>query len=65
MMVEIVAQNVNLTQHIFNLVSNELKLTGFWDSVPAQKRLIAELQKLLVSKEFSNIPNIINHFFIF
>ncbi|MCK4661721.1 MAG: type I restriction endonuclease subunit R [Bacteroidales bacterium] len=54
-----IAQNVNLTQHIFNLVSNELKLTGFWDSSPAQSKLKAEIQKLLLSKEFSKIPNII------
>ncbi len=54
-----IALNVNLTQHIFNLVSNELKLTGFWDSQPAQAKLKAEIQKLLLSKEFSKIPNII------
>ena len=54
-----IAQNVNLTQHIFNLVSNELKLTGFWDSQPAQAKLKAEIQKLLLSKQFSKIPTII------
>ncbi len=54
-----IAQNVNLTQHIFNLVSNELKLTGFWDSPPAQAKLKAEIQKLLLSQQFSKLPNII------
>lgn len=54
-----IAQNVNLTQHIFNLVANEIKLTGFWDSTPAQLKLKAELQKLLLSPEFNKLPNII------
>jgi hypothetical protein len=27
-----IAQNVNLTQHVFNMVGTEIKLTGFWDS---------------------------------
>jgi type I restriction enzyme R subunit len=54
-----IAQNVNLTQHIFNLVSNELKLTGFWDSPPAQAKLKAEIQKLLLSPQFSKTPNVI------
>ena len=54
-----IAQNVNLTQHIFNLVSNEIRLTGFWDSKPAQLKLRAEIQKLLLSPEFNRIPNMI------
>ena len=52
-----IAQNVNLTQHIFNLVSNELKLTGFWDAPPAQKKLKAEIKKLLLSPVHIKIPN--------
>ncbi|WP_406843496.1 type I restriction endonuclease subunit R [Flavobacterium soyae] len=54
-----IAQNVNLTQHIFNLVVTEIKLTGFWDSIPAQSKLKAELQKMLLSPEFNKLPNII------
>lgn len=54
-----IAQNVNLTQHIFNLVATEIKLTGFWDSTPAQLKLKAELQKMLLSPEFKDLPNII------
>ncbi len=53
-----IAQNVNLTQHIFNLVSNELKLMGFWDSAPTQAKLKSEIQKLLLSKQFNTVPNI-------
>lgn len=54
-----IARNVNLTQHIFNLVAIEIKLTGFWDSTPAQLKLKAELQKMLLSPEFKDLPNII------
>lgn len=54
-----IARNVNLTQHIFNLVATEIKLTGFWDSTPAQLKLKAEIQKMLLSPEFKDLPNII------
>lgn len=54
-----IANNVNLTQHIFNLVSTEIRLTGFWDSAPAQNKLKAEIQKLLLSPTFKATPNII------
>ena len=56
---EEIAQNVNLTQHIFNLVSTEIRLTGFWDSTPAQLKLKAELQKMLLSPDFNKLPNIV------
>ena len=52
-----IAQNVNLTQHVCNSVINEIKLTGFWDSPPAQNRLKSEIQKLLLSPEFIDYPN--------
>ncbi len=54
-----IARNVNLTHHIFNLVATEIKLTGFWDSTPAQLKLKAELQKMLLSPEFKDLLNII------
>ena len=57
--VDEIARNVNLTQHIFNLVATEINLTGFWDSTPAQLKLKAELQKMLLSPEFKDLPNII------
>ncbi|MDA2098739.1 HsdR family type I site-specific deoxyribonuclease [Bacillus cereus] len=52
-----IVQNVNLTQDVFNLVRNEIELTGFWDSPPAQSKLKAELQSLLVSKRYIILPN--------
>lgn len=54
-----ISSNVSLTQHIYNLVSNEIKLSGFWDSPPAQLKLKSELQKILLSPEFKDLPNII------
>lgn len=54
-----ISENVNLTQHVFNLVSNEIRLTGFWDAPPAQEKLKGELQKILLSPQFSRLPNII------
>lgn len=53
-----IAQNVNLTQHVSHQVATEIKLTGFWDSTPAQAKLRGELQKLLLSPEFIKTPNI-------
>ena len=49
---------VNLTQQIFNIVERELKLTGFWESIPARNKLKAELQKTLVQPEFKKLPGI-------
>jgi len=54
-----IAQNVNLTQHIFNEIKLNIQMTGFWDSPPAQNKLKAELQKILLSPEFISLPNII------
>jgi type I restriction enzyme R subunit len=49
---------VNLTQHIFILLEVELKLKGFWESIPARNRLKANLQELLLSSTFDNLPNV-------
>jgi len=50
---------VDLTQQIFQVVERELKLTGFWESIPARNKLRAEIQKILVSSQYSEIPSII------
>lgn len=55
-----VSQNVSLTQQVFNIVCKELKLTGFWDSIPAQLGLKKELQELLLSPEHFNLPNMLS-----
>ncbi len=53
-----ISKNISLTQNVFNLVATEIKLTGFWESIPAQNKLKAELQKLLLSPEFVAYPQI-------
>jgi len=49
---------VNLTQQIFAAVERELRLTGFWESIPARNRLKAELQKILLQPEFIKLPDV-------
>ena len=50
---------VNLTQQIYLVVERELKLTSFWESVPARNRLKAEIQQILISEAFHTLPNVI------
>ncbi|MBA1332619.1 restriction endonuclease subunit R, partial [Candidatus Endoriftia persephone str. Guaymas] len=56
-----IAQMVDLTQQIFNIVERELKLTGFWESIPARNRLKAELQRTLVQPEFVTLPGVVRN----
>lgn len=51
-----ISKNVSLTQQIMEVVIREIKLTGFWDSVPAQNRLKQDLQEVLLSEAFVDIP---------
>lgn len=50
---------VDLTQQVFNTVERELKLTGFWESLPARNKLRAELLMLFVSSAFKDLPGIL------
>jgi len=50
---------VSLTQHLFLVIERELRLTGFWESIPARNKLKAEIQKTLLAQEFSSLPNLI------
>jgi type I restriction enzyme R subunit len=52
---------VNLTQLVFNIIERELKLTGFWESIPARNRLKAELQKILLRPEFVKLPDVVKN----
>lgn len=51
-----ISKNVSLTQQVVNTVIREIKLTGFWDSPPAQNRLKQELQEVLLGEAFADIP---------
>jgi type I restriction enzyme R subunit len=41
------------------MVERELKLTGFWESIPARNKLRAELLMLFVSPRFKGLPGIV------
>lgn len=49
---------VALTQHVYAEIERELKLTGFWESIPARNKLQADLQKTLLQPEFMTMPNV-------
>ena len=46
---------VNLTQKVCLVIERELRLTGFWESIPARNRLKAEIQKTLLAPEFLSV----------
>lgn len=53
---------VALTQRVSLVVERELKLVGFWEAIPAQNKLRAEIQKILLQEAFVKIPNLVkNH----
>ena len=52
---------VDLTQQVYLIVERELKLTGFWDSIPAKQKLRADIQQVLLSPAFVNLPNIVKN----
>jgi type I restriction enzyme R subunit len=54
-----VASLVDLTQRVFNAFERELRLTGFWESLPARNKLRAEIQRILLSPEASSIPGLV------
>jgi type I restriction enzyme, R subunit len=52
---------VSLTQQLFGEVERELKLTGFWESIPARNKLKADIQKTLLQPEFSKLPGLVKN----
>ena len=52
---------VYLTQQITLVVERELRLAGFWESIPARNKLKAEIQQILLAPEFARVPNIIRN----
>ena len=47
---------VALTQGVSLVVERELKLVGFWESIPARNKLRAEIQKTLLQPSFVALP---------
>lgn len=56
-----IASLVSLTQQLFLVIEIELRLTGFWESLPARNKLKAEIQKTLLAQEFSSLPNLVQN----
>lgn len=50
---------VNLTQEVFSVVRLELRLIGFWESIPARNRLRAEIQRTLLQPSFATLQNLV------
>jgi type I restriction enzyme R subunit len=56
-----IAALVSLTQHVYEEVERELKLTGFWESIPARNKLKSDLQKVLLESDFQNLPSLVKN----
>jgi len=51
---------VGLTQELFAELERELALTGFWESIPARNKLVADIQRVLLQPGFSRLPGIVD-----
>ncbi|MCE2959156.1 MAG: type I restriction endonuclease subunit R [Akkermansiaceae bacterium] len=58
---ERISHLVTLTQHLYVEIERELKLTGFWESIPARNKLVADLQKILLQQEFAALPGLVKN----
>jgi type I restriction enzyme R subunit len=52
---------VAVTQQLFADVERELKLTGFWESIPARNKLKADIQKTLLQPEYAKLPGLVQN----
>ena len=52
---------VDLTQKITLVVERELRLAGFWESIPARNKLRAEIQNILLAPDFAKVPDLIRN----
>jgi len=52
---------VGLTQNLFGEIERELKLTGFWESIPARNKLKADIQKVVLQSDYAKLPNLIQN----
>ena len=53
---------VALTQSVSLVIEQELKLVGFWESIPARNKLKAEIQKMLLQEPFVKLPNLVKNY---
>lgn len=52
---------VNLTQQVFLVVERELKLAGFWESIPARNKLKADIQETLLQPAYQKLSNLLQN----
>jgi len=52
---------VDLTQQLFLAVERELKLAGFWESIPARNKLKADIQTTLLQPDYTKLPNLLQN----
>ena len=50
---------VDLTQRVFLALEQDLKLAGFWESIPARNKLRAGIQGTLLQTSFATLANIV------
>jgi type I restriction enzyme R subunit len=58
---EAISSLVSLTQQIFGEVERELKLVGFWESIPARAKLRADIQRTIIQPEYSTLPGLVKN----
>jgi type I restriction enzyme R subunit len=56
-----IALLVFLTQQLFDDIERELKLTGFWESIPARNKLKADIQRTLLQQDFAKLPGLVKN----
>jgi type I restriction enzyme R subunit len=56
-----IASLVSLTQQLFGEVERELRLTGFWESIPARNKLRADIQRTLLQPEYAKLPGLVRN----
>ncbi|MBU8921516.1 MAG: HsdR family type I site-specific deoxyribonuclease [Bacteroidales bacterium] len=50
---------VDLTQRVYNDVERELRLAGFWESIPARNKLKEDLQVILLAEKFAAVSDLV------
>jgi len=58
---ERISKLVALTQDMYGEIERELKLIGFWESIPARNKLVADLQKAILQPAFAQMPGLVTN----
>jgi type I restriction enzyme R subunit len=58
---EKIGRLVALTKELYGEIERELKLIGFWESIPARNKLVADLQKAMLQPEFEKMPGLVKN----